>query len=107
MPITAPTMPSAASIRMMPNSTGMTGCTAFSMTCPPRQPLFDQRGLPALQQSVGDDQALDLAGALPVALDTQLAIEALCHVLGHLAAAGGDLPRGVAGPVRLLGGVGP
>src|SRR5688500_14866380 len=105
IPITAPTMPSEASIRMMPNSTGTTGCTAFNMIRPPRQPLFDQRRLPALQQSVGDDQALDLAGALPDALDAQLAIEALGHVLAHVAAAAEDLHRAVGDAVRHLGGV--
>src|SRR5687768_6402229 len=102
IPITAPTMPSAASIKMMPNSTGTTGCTAFNMTRPPRQPLFDQRRLPALQQSVCDDQALDLAGALPDPFHAQLAIEALGDVLAHVAAAAEDLDSAVGDAVRHL-----
>src|SRR5688572_11050510 len=153
MPITAPMMPSEASIRMMPNNTGMTGCTAFSMTRspasiplpmvppPPRwgrvgvgeasddcltpkrgfplptspslgeeisvsaSSLFDQRRLPALQQAIGDDEALDLARAFPDALHPQLAIESLGHVLAHVAAAAEDLHRAVGDPARHLRGI--
>src|SRR5262245_66600135 len=96
IPMAAPTMPSEASIRMMPNRTGTTGCTAFNMTRPPKDSrLFDQRRLSTLQQAIGDDQALDLARALPDALDPQLAIEALRHVLAHVAASAEDLDGAV------------
>src|SRR4051794_131966 len=41
---------------------------------------------PAPLQRAGDDQPLDLAGALPDAIHAQLAIEALRHVGAHVAA---------------------
>ena len=49
----------------------------------------------ALEEAPGDDQALDLAGALPDAVDPQLAQEALGDVLAHVAAAAEDLDAAV------------
>ena len=58
-----------------------------------------------LGELVGDDQPLDLAGALPDPLDPQLAEEPLGDVLAHVAAAAEDLERPVRDPVGHLGGV--
>src|SRR5262249_52629229 len=52
----------------------------------------------ALDHLAGDDRALDLAGALPDPLDPQLAVEALGHVLAHVAAPAEDLHRAVGDP---------
>src|SRR5262249_9117217 len=52
----------------------------------------------ALDHLAGDDRALDLAGALPDPLDPELAVEALGHVLAHVAAAAEDLHRAVGDP---------
>src|ERR1700750_838466 len=53
----------------------------------------------------GDDHALDLAGALPDPLDTELAEEALSHVLAHVAAAAEHLDGAVGDTTRHLRGV--
>ena len=50
------------------------------------------------EEAFGDDVALDLAGALPDPLHPELAVEALGHVLAHVAAAAEDLHRAVGDP---------
>src|ERR1700720_2498871 len=89
-------MPSAVSRQTTPASTCVTGRTACNMGAlqdryPLSQPahpmamgrrrrwLCDHRCLAAFIEAVGDDQALDLAGAFPDAVDAQFAIEALGH----------------------------
>src|SRR5580692_12150902 len=56
----------------------------------------------ALDHLAGDDHALDLAGALPDALDAELAVEAFGDVLAHVAAAAEDLDRAVRDAARHL-----
>src|SRR5579885_438482 len=112
-------MPSAVSRQTTPASTCRMERTAATMrplrrtahclrrgsdTQPPAC-LLDQCRLAALEEAVGDDQALDLAGALPAAVDAQLAVEALGDVLAHVAAAAEDLHRPIGDPARHLGGI--
>src|ERR1700749_1997788 len=59
----------------------------------------------ALGHLVGDDHPLDLRGALPDAVDPDVAVEPLDRVLAHVAAAAEDLQRAVDDPAgRLRGG---
>ena len=59
----------------------------------------------ACEDAAGDDRALDLARALPDAVDTQLAIEAGGGVLDHVAATTERLHRAVHHAPGHLGGV--
>src|SRR2546421_1363105 len=64
-----------------------------------------QGGGAAFGHLAGYYHALDLAGALPDALDPQLAEEPLGHVLAHVAAAAEHLDGAVGDPAGHLRGV--
>src|SRR5579872_3170281 len=91
-------MPSAVSRHTTPTSTARTGLMVFSKAS------LDQLSLAAFVEPVGDDQALDLAGSLPNAIDPQLAEKPLGNVLAHIAPAAEDLHRPVGDPIGHLGG---
>src|SRR5579863_7906510 len=91
-------MPSAVSRHTTPTSTARIGLMAFSKAS------LDQLSLTALVEAVGDDQALDLAGSLPDAIDPKLAKEALGDVLAHIAPAAEDLHRSVGDSIGHFGG---
>src|ERR1700753_434660 len=59
----------------------------------------------AFEQLAGDDGPLDLAGAFPDAFHPQFAVEALGHVLAHVAAAAEHLHGPVGDPVGHFRGV--
>ena len=63
---------------------------------------FEHRLRAAEHQLAADDDPLDLAGALPDSLDTQLAEHPLGDVLAHVAAAAEDLHRPVGHPAGHL-----
>ncbi len=80
--------------RVAPPSSVWRSSAASIMSSPSRR-----RGArPALEQAARDDHALDLARALPDAVDAQLAEVPLGRVLGHVAAAAEDLHRPVGDP---------
>src|SRR6266536_1679190 len=64
---------------------------------------LDQRRHAPLGQLIGNDRALDLAGALPDPLHPQLAEEPLGDVLPHVAAAAEHLHSPVSDPAGHLG----
>src|SRR3954471_13137122 len=68
-----------------------------------RRPSADDRADAALLERARDDQPLDLAGALPEAVDAQLAQEALRRELAHVAAAAEHLDDAVRATPRRLG----
>src|SRR5579862_9378665 len=88
-------MPSAVSRHTTPTSTARTGLMAFSKAS------LDQLSLAALVEAVRDDQALDLAGSFPDAIDPELAEEPLGDVLAHIAPATEDLDRPVGDPIAI------
>src|SRR4030066_350155 len=124
-PISGDRAPRASSSSTTPASTGATGRTTLNMkmaspstaarasqgrpglatAVAPAPRLLDQWCLAALQEAAGDDQTLHLARPLPDALDAQLAIEPLGHVLAHVAAAAEDLDGAVGDAVGHLRGV--
>src|SRR3954469_24621228 len=63
------------------------------------------RARPALAQLVDYHHPLDLAGALPDAVDAEVAVEALAGVLAHIAAAAEHLDAAIDYAARHLAGV--
>src|SRR5262245_25549761 len=63
----------------------------------------DEGGRASLGELVGDDQPLDLAGALPDPLDPDLSPQPLGDVLPHVATAAEDLDGSVGDPTGELG----